>query len=318
MTDLRKEPEPTVAPPGDRVVERLVYVMPDRSHGGTGYGEISLRDLWDILWRGKWIIISVTAVFALGSVAYALTATEWYRSEALLAPAEEKSTSSLGGQLGGLVALAGVTVGGGDSAESLAVLSSREFAREFIEDLDLLPVFFSDRWDAASSRWLEDDPEAWPEIRDAVRFFHANVLKVSQDRRTNFVTLAVEWTDPVAATLWADELVKRLNTRLRERALIEAEANVEYLQSELAKSGVITLQQSIGRLLESELQKLMLARGNEEFAFRVLDSPATPKRRVRPNRPVIAVAGTLFGGMLAVIGVFLAHALRGEKRAPGH
>jgi uncharacterized protein involved in exopolysaccharide biosynthesis len=318
MTDLTKQPEATTDPDGGRIVERLVYVMPDRSHGRTGDGEISLRDLWDILWRGKWIIVLVTAVFALGSVTYALTATEWYRAEALLAPAEEKSTSALGGQLGGLVALAGVTVGGGDSAESLAVLGSREFARDFIEDFDLLPVFFYDKWDAARGRWLGDDPEKWPEIRDAVKFFHDNVLKVSQDRRNNFVTLAVEWTDPVAATLWVDELVKRLNTRLRARALIEAEANVEYLQSELAKTGVVTLQQSIGRLLESELQKLMLARGNEEFAFRVLDGPSTPKRRVRPNRPLIAVAGTLFGGMLAVIGIFLAHALRAEPRVPRH
>lgn len=300
------------------VSERLVYVMPEPCYRGAGDSEINIRDLWNILWRSKWIIIAVTTVFALGSVGYALTATEWYRSEALLAPADEKSTTQLGGQLGGLAALAGVTVGGGDSAESLAVLGSREFAREFIEDFELLPVFFSDAWEVARGRWLDDDPEEWPDIRDAVKFFHDNVLKVSQDRRTNFVTLGVEWTDPVRATRWADELVKRLNMRLRERALIEAEANVEYLQSELAKTGVVTLQQSIGSLLENELQKLMLARGNEEFAFRVLDSPATPKRRVRPNRPLIAAAGTLLGGMLAVVSVFLAHALRAETRASGH
>lgn len=317
MSESQTREVPQVNAAGDGK-ERLVYVVPEASYSGTRDSEINIRDLWDILWRGKWIIILVTAVFALGSVAYALMATEWYRSEVLLAPAEEKSTSGLGGQLGGLVALAGVTVGGGDSAESLAVLGSREFAREFIEDLELLPVFFSDTWDAARGRWLGDDPEEWPDIRDAVTFFHNNVLKVSQDRRTNFVTLAVEWTDPVIATRWAEELVRRLNMRLRERALIEAEANVEYLQSELATTGVVTLQQSIGRLLESELQKLMLARGNEEFAFRVLDSAATPKRRVRPNRPLIAVAGTLLGGMLAVIGIFLSHALRTDKRAPGH
>jgi hypothetical protein len=76
-------------------------------------------------------------------------AREWYRAEVLLAPADEKDSASLGGQLGGLAALAGVRVGsGGESAEAIAVLRSREFAREFIEDFDLLTVFFADEWDA--------------------------------------------------------------------------------------------------------------------------------------------------------------------------
>jgi uncharacterized protein involved in exopolysaccharide biosynthesis len=74
----------------------------------------------------------------------------------------------------------------------------------------------------------------------------------------------------------------------------------------------VTLQQSIGRLLESELQKLMLARGNEEFAFRVIDAASPPKERVRPKRALIAVVGTMLGGMLAVLIVFLSHAIRGK------
>ena len=290
--------------------ERLVYVMPEQGFGGTADGEISMRELWGILWRGKWIIIAVTAVFAIGSVVYALLATEWYRAEVLLAPAEERSVQGLGGQLGGLVALAGVSVGGGGSAEAIAVLKSREFARAFIGDFDLVPVFFHEKWDAANSVWLGDDPEKWPEIRDAIKYFNEKVLKVSVSRDSRLVTLGVEWTDPEVAAEWARQLAIRLNQRLRERALREAETNVAFLQTELGQTSVVTLQQSIGRLLESELQKLMLARGNEEFAFRVIDAASPPKERVRPKRALIAVMGTIVGGMLAVFGVFLLHALR--------
>lgn len=287
--------------------------MPEQAFGAAAEDEINLRDLWDILWQGKWLVITVTMVFALGSVAYALLAEEWYRSEVLLAPADEKSTSGLGGQLGGLAALAGVSVGGGDSAEALAFLESREFARNFIEDYDLVPVFFADQWDAVDGQWLGADPEEWPEIRDAVKYFHDNVLRVSQDRQSGLVTLAVAWIDPQVAADWAGSLVDRLNKRLRDRALKEAEANVAYLQAELAQTGVVTLQQSIGRLLESELQKLMLARGNEEFAFRVIDEAVPPKEPVRPKRALIAVLGMLLGGMFAVFAVFLRHALRSGR-----
>lgn len=292
--------------------ERVVYVMPEQGFIRP-YDEISLRDLWDILWRGKWIIIAITALFAAGSVIYALQAEEWYRAEVLLAPTDEKSTSGLGGQLGGLAALAGVTVGGSDSAEVVAVLESREFARDFIEDQNLLPVLFSGKLDSATGEWLGDDPEDWPEIRDGVKYFHENVLGVNQDPKNGLVTLAVEWTDPEVAARWAGSLVKRLNSRLRDRALAEAETNVDYLRSEIAQTNVVTLQQSIGRLLESELQKLMLARGNEEFAFRVLDAASPPKQRVRPKRALIAVVGTILGGILGVFGVLLLHAVRSDS-----
>lgn len=290
--------------------ERLVYVMPERGFGGPADDEINLRELWKILWGGKWVIIAVTAVFAIAAVTYALNAREWYRAEVLLAPAEQKATPSFTGQLGGLAALAGVSVGGGDSAESIAVLKSREFARDFIEDFDLLTIFFADAWDAQQERWRGDDPEKWPEIRDAVKYFHERILRVSEDRQTRMVTLAIEWLEPNLAAEWANALVQRLNVRQRERALREAETNVAYLQAEIARTNVVTLQQTIGRLLESELQKLMLARGNEDFAFRVIDEASPPRQRVRPKRALIAVIGTLLGGMIAVFGVLVVHAMR--------
>jgi uncharacterized protein involved in exopolysaccharide biosynthesis len=271
---------------------------------------ISFRELWDILWSGRWIILASVAICAVGAVAYVLTATEWYRAEVLLAPAEERATPSLSGQLGGLVALAGVSVGGGDSAEAIATLRSRELAHAFIEDLGLLPVFFAHRWDASAGRWRGENPARWPDVRDAVKFFHERVLHVSEDRQTGLVTVGIEWTDGEVAARWAEEIVQRVNARLRQRALRDAEANVAYLQTEIAQTGVLSLQQSISRLLENELQKLMLARGNEEFAFRVVDAPQAPRDPIRPNRVLTVILGTLLGGVVGVFIVVVRHAVR--------
>jgi uncharacterized protein involved in exopolysaccharide biosynthesis len=101
---------------------------------------------------------------------------------------------------------------------------------------------------------------------------------------------------------------------LRERTLKEAEANVVYLQTEMATTNVVTLQQAVGRLVESELQKLMLARGTQEFAFRIIDPAQPPDRRFRPKRVLIVMVGTVVGGLLSLIGVFLGQALRGSAR----
>lgn len=252
-------------------LEGLIYVSPGSVFSGLSDDKISLRQIWQILWRGKGIVIAATTIFALGSLAYALLAKEIYRAEVLMVPSTEQSSAAIVGQLGSLAALAGVNVGEKGSVEALAVLQSRKFATDFIEQLDLMPIFFEDDWDSANKRWLTDDPAEQPDVRDGVKFFHDRILQVSEARSTGLVTLAIEWTDPDVASEWASELVRRLNDRLREGALQEAQTNVDYLQAEMAGNTLFNMQETIGRLLEGELQKLMLAKGNEEFAFKVVD-----------------------------------------------
>src|SRR6056300_302447 len=81
--------------------------------------EIDLLELWNILWKGKWLIIAITAVFAVGTVVYALSLPDIYRTDVLLSPAEDDGSPGGGlsglGQLGGLASLAGVDIGGSSS-----------------------------------------------------------------------------------------------------------------------------------------------------------------------------------------------------------
>ncbi len=312
MTTTRNDNEGRTRPDdGARIpAEGLVYVSPGPVFSGVSNDKISLRQVWRIIWRGKGTVIAATTIFALGSMAYALLAKEIYRAEVLLAPAAEQSTPMIGGQLGGLAALAGVSVGEGKDVVALAVLQSREFARQFIEQLDLLPIFFEDEWDAENDRWREDDPTEAPDVRDGVKFFHEEIFEVSEELRTGLVTLTIEWTDPDIAAEWASILVLRLNDRLRERALQEAQTNVDYLQSEMAKATLVTLQESIGRLLEAELPKLMLAKGNEEFAFKIVDPAFPPRERERPKRALTAIIGTILGGLLGIFIVLVRHSGR--------
>ena len=288
--------------------ERLIYVMPEEAIQALAADEMSLLDLWVVLWRNKWSVILITAAFSIAAVIYSLAATEWYRAEAVLAPADERSTQGLSGALGGLANLAGVSAGGNDSVEALAVLRSREFAASFIQDLNLLPVFSPE---AMVSETAADRFDATqPDMRDAVKYFSDNVLRVTEDRETQLVTLAIEWTEPEIAADWANALVHRLNERMRQRSLLEAETNLAYLQTELGKTSVVTLQQSIGRLMEGELQKLMLARGNEQFAFKIIDPAQAPKMRSRPRRTLFVILAAFLGGAISLVVVLVRDAVR--------
>jgi uncharacterized protein involved in exopolysaccharide biosynthesis len=307
-TGLMFGSEPHMAS-GERVICVIArdVLSPDRRRSDVGEWLTSL-------WNGRWLILGFVLGFGLLAAAYAFLATEWYRAVAVLTPTPQRTPAALGsmGGLGGglLAGLAGFNFGNTNTAESIGVLKSDDFARQFIEDQGLLHVLLSDEWDARAGRWKESDPTRQPDIRDAVKYFHKYVLSVDEDKRTGLVTVGIEWKSAVAAASWANVVVDRLNEKMRSRELTEGEANVAYLQKELSATNVVAVQQAISRLLEAELQRVMVARGDKQFSFRIVDSPSVPKYRSRPKRFVTLVLGILAGGLLGVGGVFARQSLR--------
>jgi uncharacterized protein involved in exopolysaccharide biosynthesis len=233
---------------------------------------------------------------------YAYTAKPWYRAQVTLLPVENKSTQGLLGQLGplsGLAGLAGISIDSRSKSEPLAVLRSRDFARDFIENHQLLTVLFADKWDARKRIW-NTSPDKAPDIRDAIKFFDEEVRRIGEDRKLGLVILTVDWHDPQLASNWANQMAAEINAQLRQDAIEDAEKSIQYLRGQLASSGEVSLQQSIGRLLESQMQTLMVARGNEEYAFRVIDQAYAPKRRFKPHRSLLVLGGGVIGGLLAL------------------
>ena len=212
--------------------------------------------------------------------------------------------TDIGGQFGGLASLVGIGLGGAGSGatEALAVLKSRKFAQEFISENGLLELFLE-------GEGKQDEPL---DIREAVEFFHQNVLRVAEDRETGHVTLGVEWTDADTAAYWANILVGRINSEMRERAATEAQTNIEFLRKEIASNNVVALEQSISRIMEAEMQQLMLARGNDEYAFRIIDRAEPPRKRSRPKRTFLVVSVFVVSGMFSLIVVFVRSAFRGS------
>lgn len=300
-------PETPRAEIGD--AQRPIYVL--RYEEGAIEGSVvRLSEIFRILWSGKWIILGMSASVAIATAVYSLNVTEWYRADTLLALAGERATPPAGGQLGGLAALAGVSVGGDTGAEAIAVLESRELLRNFIVSESVLVHLAPHMGAQHELQSLQSDELDAADLREAVDILKREVVSVRQERDTGLVTLSVQWTDPTVAAEWANALVRHINSRMRQRSLQEAEANVEYLQREIQSTTVLPLQQSIGRLLENELQKLMLARGTEEFSFRVLDAAEPPRMRYRPRRTLMVLVASVAGIVLSSFLVLLLHAVR--------
>src|SRR5215469_11996379 len=97
--------------------------------------EISLLALWSFLRRHIRLIAGCVLLFAAAATALAFIRTPKYRAEVVFSPASSSSgLNDLGGQLGGLAAIAGINIsslgGAKKSEESLEYLRSRAFTRQ--------------------------------------------------------------------------------------------------------------------------------------------------------------------------------------------
>lgn len=282
---------------------------------------IDLRQLIATLWDGRWWIMAATFVCSAIAVAYALLATPIYRAEALVQIREESKGGgglrSLAAQLGGLADLAGLAGGSsGDRALALATLKSRVVIQAFIKDQNLLPELFEDKWDSNSKRWKVDDPKGEPTLWHGYKTFSESILKVSDDKKTGLVTVTIEWRNPDVAAAWATGLIAFTDNYLREKAILESNKNLDYLQQQLKQNGQVELQQAAYSLMESELKKLMLAKGGAEYAFKTIDPAQAPRLKSKPKRGMIAILGFLIGGFMGVVAVFVRNAFRSTGVVP--
>lgn len=277
--------------------------------------EIDLLELWGTIWQGRWVITSITFVFAILATIGSLLMPDVYRGDVLLASVsieEDSSTASKIGSLGGLASLAGISLpNAGDTDENLAILTSREFLWRFFKEKNLLPILFENDWNEGAKKWYEENPDEHPSLWDAYRLFiEGGLLTVSTDRKTGLISVAVEWTDAALASQWANELVHRLNEYLRARAISRSKTNLEYLNKELSRSQVAEMRQTLFALIAKEQRAAMLANTQQEFAFRILDPAVEPDENVKPRRALIVVGATFLGGFFSLVFVFIRHSVK--------
>ena len=276
--------------------------------------EANIFSVVQLLWRDRRLIALIIIPCMLLASLYAVLAPDWYTAKIVLSPTSDQFTPSIPGDLGGLASLVGLGTASSNSVEAKAVLTSRSLTGQFISDRNLLPVLFQSQWDTDKDDWIPVDPADQPDIRDAVDYFEESIRHIREDSASGLLTMYVSWKDPALAADWANELASRVNNEMRRRALEEATSNVEFLQKEIANTNQVAMQQSIGAVLESELQRLLIARGNDQFAFKIIDPAEVPKYKSKPKRILIIAATLLFSMLVAFVIVLSLEIYRKQKR----
>lgn len=276
---------------------------------------VGLPEIIGFLRRYSRAVAVATVVGAIIGFVLASVLPRQYRAQATLAPVNDMSAQgSLGGmgsQLGGLASLVGLNIGGSDQrAEAIEFLKSKQLVRDFIREHDLLPVLFAKKWDAQNKRWRE--PEKAPTENDGVTYFTKKVLRVGEDKRSGMVNLSVSWKDREQAAEWASLIVRAANDAVRKRAIEETAQRVKFLTEEGERTNIMGVREATFRLVESQLNRAMVARTSTEYAFRVIDPAVAPDAddHYFPRRGLLTAGGALGGLFIGLVLTLLVSTFR--------
>ncbi|WP_337074566.1 LPS O-antigen chain length determinant protein WzzB [Aeromonas veronii] len=225
-------------------------VIPNQWVQAPASDEIDLRELMLVLWRQKLLIMLVTLVFALGSIAYALLAPQqWSASAVVAAPKPEDMTPMLKvAKHATALGLGGFPSGKDLYQEFILEFNSYENRRNYLKSSPLFTeVVKNDELDdKAQVRWLRD----WSK----------SVTAQPVDKKGEVPGVELKFAAPTSEKSLAmlegyiDYIVK-----LQQKQLIQRLAEQRDLQLDGMNTEYRIMQEDTKRTLQQEIVELAMA-----------------------------------------------------------
>ena len=280
--------------------------------------EISLREIMEILLKGKWIILSCFAAVLIVVASYTFLQAPKYEASGTL----YVNNQSSGPQLGQLL---GIESGSRNIANEIEILKSRSIAQRVAHRLQDIAVIPGTTEPLTVLRPLADERD--PQTRDVVQRLRQDYLSVKPvSRDVDMIQLTVTSTDPeeaaLIANLYATEYVdfNQVSSRARMRASREfLGEQTERLDSMLTAaerdimnyseaSGVVAPDEEARRLLE-QIFTLEQARYEALFELRSAeaqrDAFEDELEQIRPglSRTLASTDNVFVQGLIERIGL---------------
>ncbi len=254
--------------------------------------EIDLVDLLRIILKRKSLIISLVLLGSLATAAVSLIMTPIYASKAVIAPVQQQA---IGGAASVLAAQFGITTPpSGNVTEIISLLKSNVLREKVIRSLNLVQEFFKPE----DLKEKTEEEKIW----DCLRYLE-KTFTVNFKQKDNIIELSMEYKDPRLATKILEKALLELQDHMSKETKRVAEKNRRYLEEALSSTSDPFIKSNIYNLIAQQIQQGMLAEAKENFAFKVLDPPKVPDKKVKPKRRImvmVAFVTTLF------LGIFLA------------
>jgi uncharacterized protein involved in exopolysaccharide biosynthesis len=313
--------------------------------------EINLLDYWQVIRKRKRLIIGIILITVFSTAIISLFMTSIYQAKAVITPVTTKdgggggAAAALAQQFGGLVSLGISMPASASASEIMNLLRSNVLREKVITQNNLLPILFYKQWDEQKKDWTTRgggsfslNPLSWvsaltgaitpgppssvkkkepgiPDTWDALRLLDG-IVKINQNIKENTITISVDFHDPEMATKMVDYLLSTLTDHMSSEAKRVSMTNRKYLESQLGETSDPLIKQKIYNLIAQQIETSMMTEVKENFAFKVLDPPKMPDKKIKPKRAqmvMLAFVVALFMGIFVAFFMEYLEKVRGKE-----
>jgi uncharacterized protein involved in exopolysaccharide biosynthesis len=320
--------------------------------GANEDAEISLIDLFAVLWHRKAMIIAITLVAMIGVVAFSVVSLLLPPEKSFLpnvyTPAAHmliNNASSAGGNLssmlssgglGGLASLIGLGSAGSTYSQlALYLMETNSMLDAVVDEFDLINKY---------KIKIEKSPRA------ASREILKKVLKAEFDSGSGVFSVSFTDKDPVFAQSVINFCVAYLEQRFDEmgidknkrekenleinigntyREIQNLEQQSRQLEQSAMRGGISSIALELNRIelelgaqrqvytqLKVQYELLKISMASETPVFQVLEYAEVPDRKSGPSRGMLCIIVTFGAGFFAVFLAFVLNALSNIKKDP--
>ena len=282
---------------------------------------IDFKELLNLISDGKKLIILITAVFALCSVLFALSLTNYYKSQTVLTTTDGSNEMASLSRYNSIASLAGIAMpsGGGTDKGALIVntIMSRVFLKNLLSSEGVLPSLMAAKSYDSESKKLEFDPNIYdtadkkwlqgPPSYLAAYNVYMGQLTLNYVPLNGLIYLSMVHISPIFAQEFLALIIHEADAMMRQKDLQESSDALEYLASEISKTSLIDMKSSINQLIQSQLETQMMAKISTDYALKVIEPAFIPEIKFKPSRSLITLLGVTLGFVIGILWILIRH-----------
>lgn len=291
--------------------------------------EIDLRELWQIIFKGKKIIAAVIAVIVTFAFVYPLQQPNVYTSKMMLIPTSEDGGSSLAA----LAAIAGINIGGSGSITPdvafNSLLDNYNFMKKFVEKNKIVAHYDDVNVDenyvfAFGFRGFYDmfksTPDSEEEVdREQLTFDTVKLVKsamsIISDKKTTLISVSYSDRDRTYPPLVIDAFLKDASAYLVGNNLRIIDKKLKYFSHEMQSADGFELRRSLSTIISNILQEKVMMKSKQFYQCDVLTQaiPANIKDKTKSKRGLILVVSFITSIILGIFLVFFLEFIKTNK-----
>lgn len=275
--------------------------------------EVNLLDYWRIIWKWKILIIFVVLITVLSTAINSYYKKDIYQATAVISPVSEEKTSGglaiLSQQFGGLP---GISIPPStSSSEIMNLLKSNMIREKMMERYDLLSVLVTNKSNNDSKNRINKTPTVWDGLRSL-----NNIIKINNNTKDNTISISAEFHSPETTVKLVNYLLTTLTEFMSSEAKKAALTKRRYLEEQLRSTSDPLIRQKIYNLISQQVETAMMSEMREDFAFKVIDPPRVPDRKIRPDRRKTVILSFVASIFIGIFLAFICEYLKNLKGKP--